>query len=98
MKIFHNDSYAQCDVALHHDGICSNINMLRSGSQYPRSIAFHNGQAGVGSLAQDPRGRHPGGKIGGRTERWPSPLTIVCLNVVGQIFCFPETLLEKSDG
>lgn len=94
MKTFHNGSYAKCDVALRHRGMCSDINMMSGRRQARHSITMGRGWA---SRIQDPRAGHPGGKIEGRTARWPSPLTIACLRVVSLIFCFPETTLEKSD-
>ena len=64
-KMFHNDSYALCDVALHDGWICSNINTLQRDRQdrplLRQECAMDRGP-GVASRSQDPRQGRAGGK------------------------------------
>lgn len=76
MQMFHNGSYALCDVAPHCYENMSNINIVSGRRQVTQPRVFHNDWEGVVSLLEDPSRGHPGGKV--RAPRYtlvPTPRT-----------------------
>lgn len=89
--MFHNGSYALCDVAVHHRGNMSDINTVLCERQDRSASAFHNDRVGVPCDSAIGPVATPGGKFGRRSGRWPSRLAITFQTTPARNFCFPQT-------